>query len=212
MSKLDSAEVDHAFFSKVTPLSSYIAGFIAADGCIVNDRVLQVSVNVKDQVHLQKMLKHMKSNANLGYGKDNTAKFSIPSTQIAADLLRHYNITPRKSLTLEPPNITGKDNIKAFISGYIDGDGCFRYGSRSKDGNWKYLVLEVIGTRRFLEWMNNNLPVTGSVRDIDTYARLALTCAKAYAAYNYLWDPSLPLLERKWDNRYKIYTGEKHGS
>ncbi len=212
MTLLDSHKVNHNFFTIPDKTSAYVAGFIAADGCIVKDRIIQVAVNVKDETHLRGLLTAMDGTANVSYGLDNTVKFSFPSTQMAEDLKKHYNITPRKSLTLEPPNIKKKSLIKSFISGFIDGDGCFRYGAQSKHGNWKYLCLEVVSTRPFLEWMDANLPETGRVRDDGEYARLAYTCKKAFEVYNYLHDPTLPLLERKWDNRYKIYAPRREAN
>jgi hypothetical protein len=202
---LDSANVDHDFFTELNPINCYIAGFIGADGCIVKERTLQIRVNEKDEDHLRGLRDCMGSTATISWRKDHTVGFSIPSTQMAADLKRHFNIGPRKSLTLRPPNLKLVTHKKAYINGYLDGDGCFRYGAQTKSGNWKYLILEMPGTSQFIEWVDNNLPEHGKIRKVDRYYVAQWTGRKAFEVYNYLYNPALPILERKWDNRYKIW-------
>jgi hypothetical protein len=201
----DSAEVNHQFFETPNELNSYWAGFIAADGCITNGR-MQISINKTDEMHLRKFVDAVEGVINITYGKDNTVRVSVASTQWVEDLQRVFNIGPRKSLTLEPPANLNKRNRLAFITGYIDGDGCWRHGAQSKSGNWKYLILEVVGTDSFLNWMNDNLVANASIRKVDTYHVLSASCMRAFEIHNQLWNPGLPLLDRKWGKPYKVWS------
>jgi hypothetical protein len=187
-------------------LNSYYAGFIAADGCILGDNRLQISVTLNDELHLLKLIGDIESDKELTYSPlDNTVRLTLHSTHLVEDLRNNFNITNRKSLTYEPPtNIKGK-NKKAFMSGYIDGDGCFRYGAQSGHSDWKYLILEVVGTKAFLDWFNTGLREAGSIRKVDNYYVLQSSCKKAWENHNHLWNPRLPLLERKWNKTYKVF-------
>lgn len=200
----DSADVNHDFFKEPNELNSYWAGFIAADGCVVNGRI-QISINKVDEPHLKQFLYDVESSANISYGKDNTVKISIPSSKWIEGLRDNFNIGPRKSLTLQPPAGLSKKQTKAFITGYIDGDGCWRYGAQSKGGKWKYIVLEVVGTNDFLTWMASHLDGNASIRNVDNYYVLSSSCMNAFKTYIQLWNPELPILDRKWDKQYKVW-------
>jgi DNA-binding transcriptional regulator WhiA len=66
------------------------------------------------------------------------------------DLEHNFNIVEKKSLLLQPPNIVDTELIKAFIIGYIDGDGSI---FQKTDRNYKYVVLSICGTQEMLTWM-----------------------------------------------------------
>lgn len=202
----DGAKANHDYFSKPNAENSYWAGFIAADGCIVEGRRLQVSINRNDLGHLSRLHASLGLDSKITNGIDNTVKLSVPSTRMTMDLAANFNIGPRKSLTLKPPTNLGVKNARAFMAGYIDGDGCFRYGAQSKTGSWKYLILEVVGTEELLTWMAERLPEKPSIRKTENVFVLSSSCKKAFENYLYLHNPALPLLERKWNNNYRIWS------
>lgn len=64
----------------------------------------------------------------------------------------------KKSLTLEFPNediFENKELIKHFIRGYIDGDGCISYC----DKDHRHMTLRILGTKEFLDTLQNYLPL-----------------------------------------------------
>lgn len=116
-------------FAEPTRDALYWAGFIAADGCIFNNQ-LSISLQTRDRDHLVKFKEFV------GYGKDPykekdreayTIKFS--SLKMCKDLAK-YGITPRKSLTYDPPKFCRES--ADFWRGIVDGDGCVRIGLDGK--------------------------------------------------------------------------------
>ncbi|MBD2076247.1 hypothetical protein H6F86_20670 [Phormidium sp. FACHB-592] len=65
------------------------------------------------------------------------------------DLEKHWNITPRKSLTLQPPNNLNPEHSLAYVKGFFDGDGCAHL---RKNG---ILTLCFYGTFESLDWIKS---------------------------------------------------------
>lgn len=153
---LRNPDFNENYFSQVEIVNSYWAGFIAADGCIYkrpkSSSQLQIGLSAKDADHL----KNFKIEIGAGTiaesvrrdqsGKGHpVAAYNLYSDKVCDDLAQNFNILPRKSLTLKPPNIHN-ECARAFIAGYIDGDGCYaRAGNRPQ--------IHIAGTEMFLEWV-----------------------------------------------------------
>lgn len=123
--KKSKYKVNDNFFAKDTEESFYIAGFIAADGCVMNN-TLSINLSLKDKDHLIKINNIINSNRVI---KDYHNKYSgasrllITSKQIINDLKR-FNIVPRKSLIYTFPEWMKTHPLKHhFMRGYFDGDG-----------------------------------------------------------------------------------------
>lgn len=201
---MQKVQLNDAFFNSPNINNSYWAGFIAADGCITRGRV-QIEINSTDTEHLKGFLRDSGCNANIYHSeRSNSVKISPRAEQWVNDLNDNFNIGPRKSLTLEPPKGLNKSQIKAYITGYIDGDGSWYYAG---SGNWKYLTLGVVGTEPFLNWMSEHLNGNTSIYAEDSYFRLRSFGSTAHGIHMQLWNPRLPLLERKWGKNYKIWNG-----
>ena len=67
------------------------------------------------------------------------------SNKLCNDLIK-LGCTPRKSLTLEFPDIATNFH-RHFIRGYIDGDGCISF---RKNGHRRNLQITIVGTEPFL--------------------------------------------------------------
>lgn len=113
---------NHDAFAKINEQSCYWAGFIAADGCVYRN-FLKIALQPRDHQHLSNLFHFLgsqkKSQIKRGY-----ARFTIRSKKIKEDLFTKFNITPKKSLTLQPPNIIDNNLIRHYLRGLIDGDGC----------------------------------------------------------------------------------------
>lgn len=104
---------------------AYWLGFIAADGCIINNR-LDIGLSIKDYNHLVKFKEFVESNAPIRTYKVKSydcCEFTINSRKIINDLF-NLNITPNKSLNLKPPDIS-EEFYFSFILGLFGGDGGF---------------------------------------------------------------------------------------
>lgn len=141
------------YFSIPIVENCYWAGFIAADGCI-NNTTLSISLQSLDRIILECFLKQtectnlisdlIRTRTNPRFKKPEyfESKVQIRANYWDKDLLKHWNITPCKSLTLKPPNITNLNLCLSYIVGYIDGDGSISYNKKfnlSVDGNYELL-------------------------------------------------------------------------
>jgi DNA-binding transcriptional regulator WhiA len=188
----------------------YWAGFIAADGSVDRNRkVLTISLNNKDSKHLKLLQKTLKFTGTLkqvitvlGDKRHKATKLYISSAkELLDDLERHFNITPNKSLSLIPPNLNEKEFIKAFIIGYIDGDGSIVYGTNKQKK--KYLRLSILGTENLLLWIKDffDQEFDLSYRKLYKQGRVycyQLASLKAYKALSDLNKLEVPKLKRKW--------------
>ncbi len=153
---------DEDFFSTFTPQSCYWAGFIAADGCIQDDKHLSIKLTRKDKPHLERFSTDLgytgviyegsgKNNFGIGKEKYNTGHHSHctfwlgNAQKLIHDLQQNFNIGPRKSTSYTHPDGLTDDQALAFIKGYIDGDGHIQRGKRTR--------ITICGTKETLEWI-----------------------------------------------------------
>lgn len=168
--------VNDDFFKNDTPENQYVAGFIAADGCILNKSITKIGLQLRDKCHLEminnlmdstfpiKIYKYSKLPKN---GNTHYCQLSISSQEIVNDLLK-WNIGPRKSLKYEMPNwLLTSPNINHFIRGYFDGDGCI---SRTKSKSRKVWqkTASIIATKNFCNQIND-LGILNKVKLIKHY-------------------------------------------
>jgi hypothetical protein len=149
--------INYSFFSKPNEINSYWAGFIAADGCIIDtDRSKRLSINLssKDKNHLV-LLSNLLDVPLYTYKtkQHDVSRLSLRSNKLCLDLENNFNITPRKSLTLKPPKLSAKLQ-RSFISGYFDGDGSL-YVIRNK--RYTYPGLSILGTEAMLLWIQQHI-------------------------------------------------------
>lgn len=104
-------------------------------------------------------------------------------------------------MTLKFPDFESLENKKAFICGYIDGDGSISISNNK-------LSLQILGTELFLSSIlvflveakvveKNTITITEHKR-IST---MSFGSSTAIGVLDFLYDESLPLLDRKW-NKY----------
>ena len=125
---------EHIFDVIDTEEKAYWLGFIFADGYISSrDNSFELSLKGSDIEHLHKFnkfMEHNKDNVKLGEVKNKDKTFLRCRWGIANkhlwNTLNNLGCTPRKSLTLQFPNISEELKIP-FIRGYFDGDGCLSY-------------------------------------------------------------------------------------
>lgn len=226
MKKLPTYDKD--CFDTLNETTCSIAGFLAADGCVSDNGRLTIRLSSKDRNHLVKIIQHMcftgsiydyRSTYSLDvkkYGKVShydgtmtTSGVQIRCPEACVSLLRHFNITPRKTHTLSPPNLTEPRLVYAFLSGFIDGDGWIIEDKHIPD-NPAYSIA-IIGTKMMLDWMKTIFD-----RDIPGVKGALLQPTESEGIYDYkvsgvkvYWLAKLflsldiPRLERKWS---KLHT------
>ncbi len=215
--------INEKFFSFLTPTSCYWAGFIAADGCVGKGNSIHVSLSRKDENHLEKFISDIGYNGTIKRGVSvselgNNVEWSRVNIWGVPEwievLQETFSITPRKSLTLQPP--VGLNIIQSmyYIMGYVDGDGSIRWNKSHirKDGSQAFgFHFELVGTRPLLEWarevFSSLVPSTANNKIFLTnnFPVLKYRGAKAKAlCEKFLELPCSQRMERKWSNAKRI--------
>lgn len=196
------------YFEDMSLQACYWAGFIAADGYISN-KTGKVEISIADKGHLLKFKEDAEATnkiesvtLNRGYKVAAVQeRIRICNRIWLADLEKIFNIQNAKSLTHEPPDTSSWsiEQTKAFIVGYIDGDGCIT-GFDKGDGQ-----LNICGTTQFLtflkQFFEEEYKVTLSekcIRATKTIYRLFLYTSKARKVLKDLKQLPIYKLERKW--------------
>lgn len=201
---------DHDFFTTPNLTNSYWAGFIAADGNVgKNSNSLTISLAAKDKEHLRKLSNLLAPEyvmrewaRDVEGDKYEYVSLSLSSKRWKESLRENWLITPAKTHTLSFPTGLSAENTKAFLCGYIDGDGCI-YIDKSRKNR---IQLSICGTydllnqaKAFIE-KETGTRFTGeqiySTKSIYTFMASGSTAVKMI---DYLYDDRLPLLDRKWD-------------
>ena len=152
------------FFKTWTPKMAWVLGFIAADGCITNNkkqhslRIVQTNKNV-----LEKVKKALNSNHQIYEYKRAKSTWSDPfelciyNKEMVKDLIK-LKMTPRKSLTLKMPKVP-KKFLNHFVRGVSDGDGCIRCNKHEHVHRISYSLVDQItsGSLKFFEDLKFNL-------------------------------------------------------
>lgn len=191
------------FFSDNTNESAYWAGFIAADGCIIKNRI-RIKLKSTDENHLISFIKSINSNCKVlhSIGKRNetitySSLVSITSKKMIEDLSNIYNITENKSFTLQPPLISDTNLIHSFIKGIFDGDGTIYY----KDN--RYYCIVFYGTKTINSWIKEIIDNLMGVNSGSIYKKKNIFCYEMNKSaseffINYFKKIKTPFLERKW--------------
>lgn len=147
------------YFSTPNLENCYWAGFIAADGCVHEAKKgkpqLLVGLAAKDAQHVENLRAAIGA-GNISYATQHVkgydkaypqVRYQLRSNEICYDLARVFNITPRKTKTLTPPDLSG-DLAYAYIAGYIDGDGSYTHSRHNPR-------LVITGTQSMMLWIDS---------------------------------------------------------
>lgn len=167
---------DEAFFEIPNTINSSVAGMIASDGHLRpksdrNTNSVKILLLDKDKEILEKILSATKSNTHIctfrsiAWVKTNPNKHYFNDKYFSSicipqcdkwhsDIVKNWNIPiGRKSLIIEPPNITDLDICLAYIGGLINGDGSILVKKWKSDGtNKKLLDINLLGTKSLMDW------------------------------------------------------------
>jgi len=163
----EAAAIDHEFFGTGKPEADWLAGLVAADGCIKNEKFWTITQSGDHGLELIEAVRGMINHGlSVGHYKPKRGRVAhsiyVPSAQMVADLATNYSITPRKSLTLTPPTLD-ESRFSNFLRGYIDGDGTVGRYSVGRCPN--YLIVCLVGTEDFIESVHH-LNESGRVREL----------------------------------------------
>ena len=123
---------DINFWKTPNLINSYFGGYAAADGYI-NHRSFVFSLASRDAIVLEKFKEVCGFTGDIRhYQRKNYKKETLKSVSTLIvntvyhwkdDLKNNFGVVNKKTLILQPPNLTNNLLILAYIIGYIDGDG-----------------------------------------------------------------------------------------
>lgn len=150
-------------------LKSYFLGFITADGCLQsngnNSYGLTITIHSKDKIILEKLKESIgcenriyeikgKMTHNQNMIKDH-CRFQLFNKELFSDLV-NYGLMEKKSLLVPDMLLNIPTEFKkAFIIGYLDGDGSISYNVASKQ-----LFISFRGTKKLLEGIARELQLS----------------------------------------------------
>ena len=149
----------------------YWLGFMYADGCISSTgNRIEVHLAISDISHLEKFRKFLNHTTEIRIGTDKRGlsfcHLSVRNKHMW-NTLNKLGCSPRKTLTLEFPNISiFKNNsnfVISFIRGYVDGDGCLTI-YKPTNCNSLRTILKMKGQLKFLEKVNSAFKNKGYIR------------------------------------------------
>jgi hypothetical protein len=204
------------FFPEVNVLNSYWAGLLAADGNIYERRnLVSIGLSAHDREHLNLFLEQIGYPAGIHQSsqifsgkKFDYLNIQIHSAEWVNDLQVNFNIFPRKSLTLQPPEGLNHEQSLAFIIGDLDGDGSIGFYSRQyyKDSIYSAEKISFSGTKALLCWikdiLDNLVPskrTETSVKRHHGIFQYQIQGTRARSILKILKSVDCPHLPRKWD-------------
>lgn len=206
---------EYIFDSIDTEEKAYWLGFIFADGYISSSPMrkntksiyqFELSLGLKDLNHLEKFRNFVKYEKPL-IVDCYRCRFTVANKHFW-ETLNNYGCTPKKSLTLQFPNIP-EELVRHFIRGYFDGDGCI---TRHVNVNTVSPHIEVLGTKNVLEniikYSNTEPKIKHDQRHSEETFFLSWNKEQGIKFINYLYNNCSVYLDRK----YELYQFFRNGS
>lgn len=172
--------VDESFFEVIdTEEKAYWLGFITADGCVYNNRVI-IGLASRDRAHLEKFTASLHSDYAVGDYKTTVKGKAFDHSSIHINSRKMFNdlkalgVYERKSLTAKPCAFVPESLAHHYWRGIFDGDG-FVYAPASKlrtDGfpSWE---LGLVGSRPVVEGFRDFVTeVTGQVKPVRKHSSI----------------------------------------
>lgn len=204
---------DKDFWNVANKVNSFHAGWLASDGCILNRGKGKYTVSCYQHPQDKELIEWFKRDAKTNYPiRDYITKRGFLSSVMCVNvyddwiipLKENFNITTKKTYTLQPPNIS-EDLIPYYLIGYIHGDGCW---SKHKHNGLLYLSF-ASASSDILDWINSWITknftskkrnrLRDVSRNLNNY-QLHIGGDVAEQLRSYLILLGTPLLKRKWFN------------
>ena len=199
----------------VSEEDAYWLGFITADGCISENKFLQIKLQKSDTHHLEKFCHYMglndeetkliiKDEFGRAYTRDNpVSKVRICSVDIVNNLM-NKGIEPQKSGKEKPFHCSSIELEKAYIRGLIDGDGYLRSTSFGFGVVGSYEICDYVKNflnKYVISTDTNSITNHGVIKTFEISGKY-----KSAAVINYLYENASIYLDRKYElyqTRYK---------
>jgi hypothetical protein len=150
-------KTDPNLFETLDEKKAWFLGFFCADGCVVSDRLITFSQSGDQGREMMEWILHnifdVRNYPLVGRetGKQRSYAVTLTAPSIIK-ILKRYGITEKKSLTLafDFSQLDSFELRRAFIRGYIEGDGCIAIVP-GKSKLFRYLALDIVGTTQVMK-------------------------------------------------------------
>lgn len=211
MKDLRKYSLNENYFSKLSDVSAYFLGFIAADGHITNyenkKNYLIINIIESDKEILERIKFQLSYDGKIYSTPKNNGQTQV-SIRICSNILKNdineYINTNNKTFDLRWCKNISDDLMISFIRGYFDGDGCVHFNKEKSSYS-----ASLVGTKNFLFGLKKyyNLSTNsedGSIKVYDTYSHLVF--GGKYVAKTFLdWLYKDSSEETRLSRKYKKY-------
>jgi intein-encoded DNA endonuclease-like protein len=131
---------------------AYLLGFICADGCIYNNKCLNITIHKKDRTVLELLkkvlrcdtlpIKEQSQNKNINY-------INVWNKELVSSF-KKLNVTERKTFTISMPKNIPNHLHKDFWRGVIDGDGCLYLKEKKNVNNKPTFIITLVGSKNLM--------------------------------------------------------------
>ena len=215
---------EHIFDSMDSEEKFYWLGFLFAYGNLSSTgNRIEVRLSLKDVKHLEKFRKFLCLTTEIRTGISNEGyqfcHLSVRNKHLW-NTLNNLGCTPRKSLTLQFPNLKifpNKNYILDFIRGYVDGDGCLTIFPNQRKTSER-TVISLVGTESFLKTINTLFGNKGyitnkSCNNWENKAyQLSFSDVPSRKLARYLYENATIYLQRKYDKYLEFCRIEEESS
>lgn len=181
-----------------TPETFYWMGFLLADGCFCNNRLV-LTLSIKDSNHLYKFAKFINYTGMIRV-TDKSISIACKDIDTVSKIKEKFDIKDRK--TYNPPRTILKfdaDLTYALLAGFIDGDGNIKNQPGRKDfcltiknhSSWESILKEF-----------NSIISDKNLTRLDSrgYAKLVISNTENLKRLkSKMLSLGVPVLSRKWD-------------
>lgn len=210
--------VNHRYFRTWSPRMAYVLGFIFADGSLeyadrIRGKYVRISNTDKDRISLIRRLLHSSHRIyEERRGPTRKVRYLLRiGDGILYDSLVALGVTPAKSLTMRFPVIPDR-NLRDFVRGYFDGDGCVQ-SERRNGAICRIRVVFTSGSKQFLSHLHIALKERTRVGGRGLYPhastkgayQLRYSTRDSIRIHLYMYYKGLPV-EMSLARKYDIFT------
>jgi hypothetical protein len=212
--------INENFFDELNENSSYVLGFLYADGYHNEKRKsIRLSLKETDEEILVKIKNVIGSNRPLGIdtsrGENFKQKYLDINNVTISTRLKILGCVQNKTFKITFPNFIPDNMIKHFIRGYFDGDGGLSIYTNTNKNNGKQVKKQKLtfrGTENFCtelkKYLSNQLSVGGHISENKIFCLEYSGKQEIIKILDYLYGGSTIFLERK-KNKYKNLKNEQ---
>lgn len=197
-------------FKEYSEASCYWAGFIAADGCVMDNGALKIMLKYDDTAHLEKFKLFVGSTHKISSNTDKyyRSELGFRNSSIIEGLRDNFNIVPRKSISYQFPVSIPDCYLKDFIRGYFDGDGCICESFSNINSKTATLYTTMVGSNSFIQkidsLLSTTLGITGTIQQKENVSAIKYSTNKSLILLKFMYEDAKYFLDRKYALYNKI--------